>query len=139
MLQLRIERRSEALRAALKERPRDEPPLHSVRVAVEDVLASEDPVVLRRWTNVIASTPGVVKAVVGGIQLKSHRVMAEFLASRLGLPSDALEPTMLAAATGGVIQAAHIHWYLHGGDLATTLSMGLDVLEKGIGTDRALG
>jgi hypothetical protein len=42
---------------------------------------------------------------------------------------------MLAAAAGGVIQAAQIQWYTRGGDLATAISEGIDVLERGIGTD----
>ena len=71
VLQLRIDRRSEALRVALSDRPIIEPPLRSLRLSLEGVVATEDPVVVRRWTNVIASTPGVLRAVVGGIQLKS--------------------------------------------------------------------
>jgi hypothetical protein len=62
-------------------------------------------------------------------------VIAEFFGARLGLPSDALVPTMLAAAAGGVIQAAQTQWYFRGGDLATAISEGVDVLERGIGTD----
>jgi hypothetical protein len=61
--------------------------------------------------------------------------MAEFLGSRLDLPADALVPTMLAAAAQGVIQAAQTHWYLQGGDLVTTVSESLGVLERGIGAD----
>jgi TetR/AcrR family transcriptional regulator, regulator of mycofactocin system len=135
VLQLRIDRRSEALRTALIARPDDEPPLQSLRLALEEELSAEDAELLRRWIAVVAATPSVLRAVVGGIQLKSYRVMAEFFGSRLGVPSDALVPTMLAAAAGGVIQAAHTHWFLHGGDLATTMSEGLQVLETGIGTD----
>jgi AcrR family transcriptional regulator len=135
VLQLRIERRSEALRAALSTRPADEPPLLSLRLALEQELAAEDPQLVRRWIAVIAATPSVLRAVLGGIQLKSHRVMAEFLGSRLGSPSDALVPTMLAAAAGGVIQAAQTHWYFHGGDLAETISESLEVLESGLGAD----
>jgi hypothetical protein len=76
-----------------------------------------------------------VNSVIGGIQLKGHRVIAEFLGSRLDLPSDGLVPTMLAAAVGGVIQAAQTQWFLHGGDLATMIAEGLEVLESGIGSD----
>jgi TetR/AcrR family transcriptional regulator, regulator of mycofactocin system len=76
-----------------------------------------------------------LKGVLGGIQLKGHRVMAEFFGARLGVPSDALVPTMLAAAVGGVIQAAQTQWYLRGGDLASAISDGLEVLERGIGGD----
>jgi AcrR family transcriptional regulator len=135
VLQLRIERRSENLRAALSARPGDEPPLHSLRVALEEVLSAEDPELLRRWIAVIAATPNVLRGVLGGIQLKGHRVIAEFFGARLGLPSDALVPTMLAAAVGGVIQAAQTQWYFQGGDLATAISDGLGVLESGIGGD----
>jgi AcrR family transcriptional regulator len=135
VLQVKIDRRSEALRAALSARPADEPPLHSLRLALEEVASLEDTENLRRWTNVIAATPGVLRAVLGGIQLKSSRVMAEFFGSRLDLPSDALVPTMLAAAAGGVIQASQTRWFLQGGDLAARISEGLEVLERGIGSD----
>jgi AcrR family transcriptional regulator len=135
VLQLRIDRRSEALHAGLSARPADEPPLHSVRLALEEVVAAEDAALVRRWIAVVAATPSVVKGVIGGIQLKSQRVIAEFFGARLGLQSDAFVPTMLAGAVGGVIQAAHTRWFLHGGDLPTTISEGLEVLERGIGSD----
>jgi AcrR family transcriptional regulator len=135
VLQLRIVKRSEALRTALTVRPDDEPPLQSLRLALEEQLSTADMALLRRWIGVIAATPSVLRSVVGGIQLKSHRVMADFFGSRLGVPGDALVPTMLAAAAGGVIQAAHTHWFVHGGDLAATISESIQVLEKGIGTD----
>jgi len=135
VLQVKIDRRAEALRAALSTRPVDEAPLHSLRLALADVVSTEDPAYARRWTTVVAATPGVLKAVVGGIQLKSHRVIAEFLGARMGLPSHDLVPTMLAAAAGGVIQAAQTQWFLLGGDLATRISEGLEVLERGIGSD----
>ncbi len=89
----------------------------------------------RRWTAVVAATPGVVKGVIGGIQLKTQRVIAEFLAARLRVASDALVPTMLAAAAVGVVQAAHTQWFVRGGDLATIIAEGLEVLEHGIGSD----
>jgi AcrR family transcriptional regulator len=135
VLQRQIERRSVAVEAALAARPADEPPLHSLRVALADVVSAEDDELVRRWIAVIVATPTVLKGVVGGIQLKGHRVIAEFLGARLGVPSDALVPTMLAAAVGGVIQAAQTQWYFQGGDLATAISDGLAVLENGIGTD----
>jgi len=137
VLQVRIDRRSTALRAALAARPTDEPPLHSLRVALQEVVAAEDPELVRRWTNVIVATPNLLRGVVGGIQLKGHQVMADFFAARLGVPSDELVPTMVAAAVGGVIQAAQTRWYIRGGDLATSISDALEVLERGIGTDAA--
>jgi AcrR family transcriptional regulator len=135
VLQLKIERRSEALRAALSARPLDEAPLHSLRVAIEEVVSAEDLELGRRWTDVVAANPTLVKAALGGIQLKTARVIAEFFGSRLDEPGETLVPTMLAAAAVGVIQAAQTHWYFHGGDLATTISEGLEVLERGIGSD----
>ena len=42
ILQVRIERRSDALRSALAARPDGEPPLLSLRVALEEVLTNED-------------------------------------------------------------------------------------------------
>jgi TetR/AcrR family transcriptional regulator, regulator of mycofactocin system len=135
VLQLRIERRSAHLRDALASRPVDEPPLHSIRVALEEVVAAEDQEHVRRWIAVIAATPSVVKGVLGGIQLKSHRVMAEFFGTRLDLPADDVVPTMLAAAVGGVIMAAQTRWFMNGGDLASAIADGLEVLERGIGAD----
>ena len=135
VLQVRIDRRTAALRAELAARPADEPLLQSLRAALEEVVSAEDPELVRRWTDVIAATPSVLRGVVGGIQLKGHQAIAEFFGIRLGVPSDALVPTMLAAAVGGVIQAAQTRWYFHGGDLAASISEGLAVLENGIGTD----
>ncbi len=39
---------------------------------------------------------------------------------------------MLAAAVGGVIQAAQTRWYVLGGNLATAISEGLEVLETSL-------
>ena len=105
--------------------------MRSLRLALEQVMSEEDLVLLKRWIAVIAATPSVVKGVLGGIQLKTQRVMVEFLTARSGLPEDALVPIMLAAATGGVIQAAQTRWYFHGGDLVAMLSEGLELLERG--------
>jgi AcrR family transcriptional regulator len=135
VLQLRIERRSEVLRGALAGRPDDEPPLRSLRLALLEEFSAVDPIVLRRWIAVVADNPNVMRGVVGAIQLKIHPVIAEFFAARLGLPSDALVPTMLAAAALGVVQAAHTQWFVHDGDLALTMSESLAVLERSISTD----
>lgn len=135
LLQVRIDRRSDALRAALSDRPADEPPLRALRLALENVMSAEDTTLLRRWIAVIATTPSVVTGVIGGIQLKTQRVMAEFLGARFDMPSDALVPTMLAGAVGGVIQAALTQWFVHNGDLPTTMSEGLELLEQGIGAN----
>jgi AcrR family transcriptional regulator len=135
VLQVQIDRRSQALRAALSGRPVGEPPLRSLRVALAEVVSTEDQASLRRWITVIAATPSVVKGVIGGIQLKTQRVIAQFLGARFDMASDALVPTMLAAAVAGVIQAAHTQWFVHGGDLPATISEGIEVLERGIGSD----
>jgi hypothetical protein len=132
---VQIERRSNALGAALKARPVDEPPLQSLRLAFVAVVTAEDPGVLRRWISVIQATPGVLKSVLGGIQLKIQPLIRDFVRDRLGLPAEALAPTLLAGAAGGVIQAAQIHWYFEGGDLAAAVSDGLGVLERGLGGD----
>ena len=135
ILQVQIERRSDSLRSALAARPADEPLLLSLRLALEEVLAEEDLARIRQWTNVIVATPSVMRSVYGGLQLKSQRVMAEFFLTRLDLPVDGLVPSVLAAAAGGVVQAAQTRWYFHGGDLAVTVSEGLRVLELATGTD----
>jgi AcrR family transcriptional regulator len=135
VLQVQIDRRGSTLRALLDARPLDEVPLQSLRLAFVEMISAEDPEVLRRWISVIQATPTVLKSVLGGIQLKIQPVMREFLQSRLGLPREALAPTMLAAAAGGVIQAAQIHWYFDGGDLATAVTEGLGLLERGLGSD----
>jgi len=135
VLQMRIVRRSEVLREALAARPADEPPLRSLRVVLGEEFSAVDPIVLRRWIAVIADNPNLMKGVVGAIQLRIQPVIAGFFGARLGLPSDALVPTMLAAAALGVVQAAHTQWFIHEGDLATTMSESLAVLERGISTD----
>jgi AcrR family transcriptional regulator len=132
VLQVRIDKRSRALRTALEVRPEDEPPMQSLRLALEEVLASEEMVVLRRWIAVVMATPSVLRAVVRGIQLKTNRVMVEFFGSRLSLSNDDLVPLTLAAAAGGVIQSTFAFWFFNGGDLAATVSETFKVLEKGI-------
>lgn len=135
VLLVKIDRRSQALQAALATRAIDETPLHSLRLALMEAVSREDAALSRRWTEVMMATPSVLRTVLGGIQLKTQRVIAEFLGSRLGLPSDALVPTMLAAAVGGVIQTAQTQWFLEGGDLVTRISESLEVLEQGIVSD----
>jgi TetR/AcrR family transcriptional regulator, regulator of mycofactocin system len=130
VLQVAIDRRSEGLRVVLEASPDDEPPVHALSRAFRSVLSAEDPEVIRRWMVVIQATPDLLRGVLGGIQLKSQTVIAEFFSSRLGEASDALVPTMLAAAAGGVVMAAHTKWFLLGGDLPTTVSEGLDVLQS---------
>jgi AcrR family transcriptional regulator len=133
VFQVQIDRRSEALRAALDARPVVEAPLQSLRVALRETLSREDQLLLRRWTSVVAATPSVLRGVLGGLQLKRNGVIAEFLGARFGVPGGSLVPTMLAAAAGGVIQAAQTEWFVGGVDLVETMSEGLDVLERGTG------
>ncbi len=138
VLQVAIDRRSEALRVALAGRPDDEPPLQALRAALGSVLSAEDPEAVRRWVTVVQATPSVLRAVVGGLQLKFQRVIAQFFGSRLGQPAGSLVPTMLSAAAGGVCMAAHTQWFLLGGDLASTVSESLQVLETGFGANPSL-
>ncbi|MBL7494775.1 TetR family transcriptional regulator [Frankia sp. CNm7] len=137
VLLLKIDRGNETLRAALAARPADEPALRSLRRAVEESVSREDARLTRQWTAVVAATPVVTRTVLGAIQLKTQRTIAEFLGSRLGLAGDAMVPTMLAAAAGGVIQAARIQWFVGGGDLVARISEGLEILERGIGAEPA--
>ncbi len=131
VLQVQIDRRCRSLRASLSDRPASEEPLESLRLALANVLEKEDPELVRRWIAIIIASPSVLNSVLGGIQLKIQRVIAGFLADRLGLPRYALVPTMMASASVGVIQAAHVDWYLNGGDLATRVSEAFSVLEQG--------
>ena len=135
VLQVQIDRRSDALRAELDARPVHEAPLESLRAALHVTVSNEDMELLRRWNDVVRATPSVLRSVLGGLQLKRNGVIAEFVAARLGEPNPSLVPTTLAAAVGGVIQAAQTRWLLDGGDLAAAISEGLDVLERGIGWD----
>jgi AcrR family transcriptional regulator len=135
VLQVQIDRRAAAVRTALATRPWEEAPLHSVRVALTEAVASEEAARTRLWTEVVAANPELVQSVLGGILVKTQRAIAEFLASRLESSSDALVPTVLAAATLGVVQAAQTQWFVHGGDLVTRISDGIAVLEQGIGSD----
>ncbi len=130
VLQVRIDTRTADLRAGLARRPAMEPPLQSVHAWRSPGWNSilDDLVLHRRWITTIVDTPSVLRGVIGGIHLKTQPVIAEFIRSRLGLPNDALVPTMLAAAAVGVIQAAHTRWFLEGGDLASIISESLYVL-----------
>jgi AcrR family transcriptional regulator len=135
LLLVTIHRRAEAVAVALAGRPPDEPPLHSVRLAVESAIAAEDPVSVKRWITVVADAPGVLRTIMGANILEMNATIAEFLARRLGMPSDGVVPGTLAVATGAVIQNAQTRWHFQGGDLAQTVSEALRVLEDGIGTD----
>ncbi len=134
VFQVQLDRRCEALRVALAARPEDEAPLRSMRLALDAVVSAEDPDLLRRWISVISATPHLVQSVLGGIQLKTQPLMAAFFAERLGTDPDSYEPIVLAAAVGGVIQAAQTRWFLQGGDIVALIDEGLEVLERGIGT-----
>lgn len=131
VLQVRIDRRAEALRAALSARPADEAPMHALRLAFEEVISAEDTELLRRWAKIVAATPTLLRAVFGGILLKNNGVIADFFGSRLGVPSDALVPATMAAAAGAVIQAAQTRWFVEGGDFSHIVSESLAVLERG--------
>lgn len=137
ILLVKIRRRSEALRRALAKRPHDEPPLHAVRMAIESAISAEDPAYVRRWVAVVASTSSALRAAYGGCILLIDRIIAEFFASRLDLSADALQPAMLAAAVGGIIQAAQNRWLYSGGNLVTTVSEALGVLEEAMPTGAA--
>jgi len=113
--------------------------LHSLRVALAEVVATEDAQLRRRLIAVVAATPSSLKGVLGGIQLKGQAVIAEFFGARLGLPSDALVPTVLAAAAGGVIQATQTRWYVEGGDLPIAFSDGLRCSSEGSAPIRTPG
>jgi TetR/AcrR family transcriptional regulator, regulator of mycofactocin system len=139
VLQVTIERRSEALRDMLAARPHDEPPVHSLSQALKSVLSVEDPVAVRRWIGVVQATPSALRGVIGGIQLRTHVVIAEFFGSRLEVAADSLVPTMLAAAAGGVIMAAQTQWFFYGGDMAATVSESLEVLESALAGKLAIG
>jgi TetR/AcrR family transcriptional regulator, regulator of mycofactocin system len=139
VLQLRIQRNTEIMRATLENRPPDEPPLHSIRVAFEAASMADDETYVRRWVSVVRANPPVLRAVIGGIQLNSQRLVAEFLGSKLGLSASDLIPTMVAAAAGGVIQAAHTRWYMDGGHLRTIVSESLEVLERSMGPNFGTG
>ena len=130
VLQVQIDRRNAAVSEALARVPADETPIGSLRLALTEVIAAEDPVFRRRWVSIVASNPSVMNSVLGGIVLKSHRTFAEYLGARLGEPSDAVVPAMLAGAIGGVVQAATTNWLVHGGDLAATVGAGLALLES---------
>jgi TetR/AcrR family transcriptional regulator, regulator of mycofactocin system len=135
LLLVTIHRRAAAVALALAARPLGEPPLHSVRLAVETAVSAEDPVSVKRWITVVANAPGVLRTIMGANILEMNMTIAEFLASRLGMPTDAVVPATLAVAIGAVIQNAQTRWHFQGGDLPRTVSEALQVLEDGIGTD----
>lgn len=132
LLLVMIRQRAAALAQALASRPTDEDPLHSLRMAAVTVVSAEDPASVRQWISVVADTPNILRTVMGANILELNSTIAQFLGSRLGMPSEALVPSTLAAAAGSVIQSAQTRWHLQGGDLAARISEALQVLEEGM-------
>ena len=130
VLQVRVDRRGAALRAALATRPADEPVLASLRIAIPAAFAIEDPELVRRWITVIANNPGLVRGVLGGVQMKIQGVIADFVATRMPPPRDSFASAILAGAVGGAVQAALRHWFVNGGDLPSVVTRSLDALER---------
>lgn len=139
LLQVRIDRRSAALQAALATRPDNEPILASLRAALVVATSAEDPHDVRRWIDVVASNPELMRGVLGGIQLKIQSVIAEFLAGRMGRPDDVFASEVLAGAVGGAVQAALRYWFQRGGDLAASIATSIDTLERFGGAPSPLG
>jgi AcrR family transcriptional regulator len=137
LLQVRVDRRSAAVRAALAARPADEALMTSLRVALSEATSAEDPEMVRRWITVVASSPDLIRGALGGIQLKVQGVIAEFIASRSTTTDDAFASTILAGAVGGAMQAALRHWFVAGGDLSVTIAESLELLDR-LGTDPKL-
>lgn len=137
LLQVRVDRRSAAVREALAARPADEAVMTSLRVALSEATGAEDPDMVRRWITVVASSPDLVRGALGGIQLKVQGVIADFIASRAAATDDAFGSTILAGAVGGAVQAALRHWFVTGGDLSATIAESLEVLER-LGEDPTL-
>lgn len=133
VFQVRIDQRAKALRAALADRPPDEVPMVSLRQAIMAVVAAEDEVLARRWMLLVASSSALVRLAIGGIHLKVDAVIAEFFGVRLGMRQEALIPTMLAAAVGGVLRAATTRWVFEGGCLEEQIGNALEVLEGIVG------
>jgi AcrR family transcriptional regulator len=135
VFQVRVDRRSDALRTALSTRPRDETPIDSFREAVLEVLAAEDLELVRRWAVVIGKNRELLQGVLGGIQLKIQRVIEEFLADRLGRTVYALEVIVISAAFGGVLRAATAAWFNDGSDFSETIPAAMAILDDiGIAT-----
>jgi TetR/AcrR family transcriptional regulator, regulator of mycofactocin system len=129
VIQVRIDQSANALRAALAERPLDEAPVRSLRRAFVEVISAEDLELRRRWMMLVMSSSALVRAALGGHELKLYPAMAEFFGARLGVPSEDLVPVMLAAAAGGVLRAASTQWLFEGGSLAARIDEALEVLE----------
>ena len=135
VLLLRIERRGEAFREALARADPAEPPLRALRMAVCEVAASEDPRAPAsgcRWSRPSRACCGP------SLAASTSRSTRCSPTSSVPAPVSRAKPCiprMLAAAAGGVLEAAHTQWFLQGGDLVTTLSDSLEVLERAIGSD----
>jgi len=130
LLQVRVERRGAAISAALSVRPGDEPVLTSLRIAIPEAMATEDPELVRRWITVLTDAPELVRGVLGGVVMKIQGPIAEFVADRMQPPGDAFASTILAGAVSGAVQAGLRHWFVTGGDLPATIAESLDVLTR---------
>ena len=93
---VRIRRRAQILQEALAERPKDENPLRSIRIASEITSAREDADLGLQWIATAASSPHVTQSIL--VDPSSIQpVLADFLRFNLEVPEDSLTPKMLAA------------------------------------------
>jgi AcrR family transcriptional regulator len=130
VLQVRVDRRSAAIRAALASRPADEPVLTSLRAAIPEAMAAEDAELVRRWITVITEGPDLVRGVLGGVQMKVQGAVAAFVGSRIRTDDDVFAAAIVAGAVSGAVQAALRHWFVQGGDLPDMIARGLEILER---------
>ena len=132
---VRIRRRAQILQETLAQRPKDENPLRSIRIASEITSAREDADLVLQWIATAASSPHVTQSILGrSIFTFSQSLLTSYVPSSKCLKTPLLRrcwPWLF----GGIVQEAHSHWFAHGGDLGETISEGLWVLESGLATD----
>ncbi|WP_043660302.1 mycofactocin system transcriptional regulator [Thermocrispum municipale] len=125
----------ESMRSRFAECPPEQPLMEAIRDVVVD-FNRFDPAVVpwhRRRMELILRVPALQAH--STLRYADWRtVVAEFVARRLGVDSDALEPRAISHATLGVCIAAYEHWLIHPeAELGDVLHRMLTELASGFG------
>lgn len=125
----------------LRKRPSDEPWMDSVRHIMRYALGAtvlEDPVVLKARARLMVEVPAVRARMMESMSA-TGRVLGQAIAERTGLDPESLEVRVFAMALVGGLMEAILHWaeHDHADDLPDLVERALDVIEKGLPTEKA--
>ncbi|MES9556467.1 MULTISPECIES: TetR family transcriptional regulator [unclassified Streptomyces] len=125
-----------ALGAALRGRPRGEPPLESLRQVLTGTLAASlatGEQELRQRTRLMVEVPAIRLRMAESMS-GTAAVLADALAARSGRDPDDLTVRVFVAAVLGTLREVTLYWGEHGqeGDLVAMVDRALGTLEDGL-------